>query len=50
MAQSTLPGDANGDDDNQIDVSDVMLLVYLVLHGNEGMGPGSVEDPDVDGN
>ena len=81
MAQSTLPGDANGDkvvdvldvmtvvnkvlclqveifitsnadlnNDNQIDVSDVMLLVYLVLHGNEGMGPGSVEDPDVDGN
>ena len=80
-AQSTLPGDVNGDNvvdvldvmtvvnkvlrievtvfitsnadlnsDNQIDVSDVMLLVNLVLHGDQGMGSGSVEDPDVDDN
>lgn len=81
LAQSTLPGDVNGDNivdvsdvmtvvnkvlclemevfitsnadlnsDNLIDVSDVMLLVRLVLYGNQGMDPGSVEDPDVDGN
>ncbi|MBO4850169.1 MAG: hypothetical protein J5529_04610 [Prevotella sp.] len=41
---------ADLNNDGVIDVIDVMETVYLVLHGDKGMGPGSVEDPDVDGN
>ena len=35
--------------DGIIDIVDVMYIVHIVLHGDSSMGPGSVEDPNVDG-
>ena len=41
---------ANADmnNDNEISLVDILMVVDLILSG-EDMGPGSAEDPDVDG-
>ena len=43
---------ANADinNDKEISLADILLVVDMILSGQEEMGPGSAEDPDVDGN
>ena len=36
--------------DKEINLADLMAIVDLVLSPEEEMGPGSADDPDVDGN
>ena len=42
---------ANADmnNDKEISLADILLVVDLILTEQEDMGPGSAEDPDVDG-
>ena len=40
--------DMNSDGD--LNVSDVALIIKLIMEGDNTMGPGDAEDPDVNGN
>lgn len=49
-ANGLIASNADVNSDGQINVSDIAIIIDIILNGNNEMGPGDVEDPDVNGN